>query len=394
MDESPNWVDDNAFIKRLLNIFVDQCDNPTTVRFQKSINQKSAPELFNFDKPDTQYLWPLIESKLDKEHNVIERIQYKRVAVNAEKYEKAIIYFNRQSEALVREWLQRPALLSYSSEWQRALDEYPQFKRASLNQAIQVEGFAARDILAGFARIERELISLKQASETISLRGLSARCFWGDSKFLDHRRELLERIFDLFNTTVTPRAIMLSAYIPTDLRELIFIENFDSFLSTVNAIKLSSKRESTAVVYSAGYRGSAGLVRDIGHSQFVTINSVEDPTFRRFYEWWFQVSEIDVKTYFWGDLDYEGMRILTALNTNFPNTKAWKLAYDLMVDFHNQGLGHAPTVAKKQGQLKPNLSGCAYADNELTPLLIESQRFIDQEVVSQTQLLKELISNK
>lgn len=392
MASSPNWVEDNAFIKRLLNLFIDQCDRPNTVRFQKSINPNSAPELFDFDREDTQYLWPLVESKLLEEHHIIERIQYKRVALNTEKYEKAIIYFNRQSEPLVRRWLQRPALQSYNAQWHLALDQFPKYRTTSLNQPIQVKSFSACEVLAGFVRIERELLALHKASEKISLRGLSARCFWGDSKFLDSRRELLEQVFELFDDIITPRAIMLSAYIPLNLSELLFIENFDSFLSTVNAIKSSCKRESTAVVYSAGYRGSAGLVRSAGHSQFVSINSVEDATFKRFYDWWFQINEIDVKTYFWGDLDYEGIRILTALNTNFPNTKAWKLAYDLMVDYHLQGLGHSPEDANKQGQQRPEPSGCAYADNELTPLLIESQRFIDQEVISQAQLLKQLTS--
>lgn len=394
MDIPPNWVDDNAFIRRLLNVFIDQCDRPNTVRFQKSINPKSTPELFDFDQADRQFLWPLIESKLHAEHNIIERIQYRRVAVNAEKYENSIIYFNRSAEALVRDWLQRPARGSYALQWHQALDQFSQFRSTSLNQPIQANEFSAYEVLAGFSRVQQELASLHQACEQISLRGLSARCFWGDSKFLDSRRELLEHVFELFISVVTPRAIMLSAYIPSTLSELIFIENFDSFLSTVNAIKLSERAQSTAVVYSAGYRGSANLVRCLGHSQFVSINSVDDKTFNRFYEWWFHEKNIEVKTYFWGDLDYEGMRILTALNVNFPNTKAWQLAYELMLNYHHQGLGHSPQSANKQGQLKPKPSGCAYADDTLTPLLVESQRFIDQEVVSQAQLLKQLANNR
>lgn len=390
MQASPNWVEDNAFIKRLLNLFVDQCDNPSTIRFQKSITPKSAPELFDFDHPDTQYLWPLIESKLHKEHEIIKRIQYKRVPINAEKYEKAIIYFNQQSEELVRAWLQRPARQSYALQWHAALDKFPQFRTSSLNQAIQVSSLSALELLAGFDRVEKELITLNESSEKISLRGLSARCFWGDSKFLDARRELLEHVFDLFKIVVIPRAIMLSAYIPLQLSELIFVENFDSFLSTVKAIKASTKYASTAVVYSAGYRGSAHLIRSLGHSQFVTMNSVENDVFKVFYDWWFLQSELNVKTYFWGDLDYEGVRILKALNNNFPNTKAWQLAYNLMLKYHHNGLGHSPKLANKQHQIQPEPSGCAYADRELTPQLIKSQRFLDQEVISQAQLLEQL----
>lgn len=391
MSVAPNWVKDNAFIQRLLHLFIDQCDNPKAVRLQKSINPKSAPELFDFDQLDTSFLWPLVESKLHKEHGIIKRIQYKRVALSAEKYDNSIIYFNQQSETLVREWLQRPALASYASQWQSALDDCPNFRRTSLNQPIEVNNVTAVEIVTGFARVGKELFALHSVSEKISLRGLSARCFWGDSKFLDNRRELLEHVFDLYSEVVVPRAIMLSAYIPKKLTELIFIENFDSFLSTVNAIKLSDKSESSAVVYSAGYRGSAGLIRSLGHSQFVTINSVDEGVFKVFFDWWFQLNtELNVETYFWGDLDYEGMRILKALNTNFPNTRAWKLAYEVMLSYHHKGLGHSPRAANKQNQLRPELSGCAYADNTLIPLLIDSQRFIDQEIVSQTQLKKAL----
>lgn len=387
---APKWVVDNAFIARLLSLFIDQCDHSKTVRFQKTINPKTTPELFDYDNADTDYLWRLIDSKLNQEHNIIERIQYRRVASTAEKYEKAILYFNRNSEDLVRTWLQRPAQQSYARQWHDALDSYPQFRSTSLNQAIRIKDLAAVDIVAGFARIEQTLLSLSSESEKISLRGLSARCFWGDSKFLDTRRDLIDQVFELSESVVVPRAIMLSAYIPTLLSELIFIENFDSFLSTVNAIKLSSKSDSTAVVYSAGYRGSANLIRSIGHSQFVTINSVEHDVFNNFHQWWFQQSKLPVKTYFWGDLDYEGMRILKALNKNFPKTRAWKLAYDMMLTYHQNGLGHSPQMANKQYQLEPELSGCAYADTELIPTLLSSQRFIDQEVVSQAQLQEAL----
>lgn len=390
MPRPPNWVNDNPFIKRLLNGFIDQCDKPNTVRFQKSINPKSAPELFNFDQVDTQYLWPLVESKLHIEHNIIERIQYKPVALSSERYEKAIIYFNRQSEDLVRNWLQRPAELPYSMQWQLVLDELPHFKTTALKQAIQVKDFSANEVLAGFTRVGHMLTSLQGDSEKISLRGLSARCFWGDSKFLDNRRGIVEEVFELAESVVVPRAIMLAAYIPPNLSELVFIENFDSFLSTVNAIKSCAQAESTAVVYSAGYGSTASVIRSLGHSQFVCINSVEDRAFKVFYQWWFQQSDLKVKTYFWGDLDYEGMRILKVLKTNFPDIQAWKLAYDLMLNYHNQGLGHSPKAANKQHQQRPVECGCRYADMELTPLLIKSERFIDQEVVSQAQLLTKL----
>jgi hypothetical protein len=387
---TPKWVVDNAFITRFLNFFVDQCDKPKTVRFQKSINSKVTPELFDFKNEDTEYLWRLIDLKLNQQHNVIERIQYRRVGESSAIYENAIVYFNRKSENLVRSWLQRSAEQSYALQWHDALNTFPQLRSTSLNQSIKVKGLSAIEIIEGFARVGQTLLSLSNRSEEISLRGLSARCFWGDSKFLDNRRDLIKQVFELSESVVVPRRIMLSAYVPLNLSELIFVENFDSFLSTVNAVKLSPRSKSTAVVYSAGYRGSAQLIRTHGHSQFVTINSVDDAVFNAFSEWWFQQSELQVKTYFWGDLDYEGMRILKALDKNFPNTQAWKIAYDMMLTYHKNGLGHGPQIANKQYQLEPEESGCEYADTKLIPLLLSSQRFIDQEVISQAQLQRAL----
>ncbi len=394
MIKKPLWIGENPFIERLLNIFIDQCNKPNTVRFQKSINQKTAPELFDFDKVDTEFLWPLIKEKLLNEYKIIERIQYRRVPVHAEKYEKAIIYFNRSKEELVRAWLNRPVISSYTHQWHSALALYPQFGNSSLNQVIQANPHTAKQILEGFARVEQELAKLMQRNEKISLRGLSARCFWGDSKFLDKRRELLNDVFESAMDVILPRAIMLSAYIPTNLKTVIFIENFDSFLSTVKAIQSSHQKEHTAVVYSAGYRGSAELIRTLGECQFVSINSVEPHVFERFYNWWFQLNDLIIKTYFWGDLDFEGMRILKTLRNNFPQTKAWQTAYNLMLGYHENGLGHAPEMANKELQKKPELSGCNYADHELIPLLISTRRFIDQEVISQAQLEAQLSTIK
>lgn len=390
MDIKPHWLEDNPLIQRLLHRFVDKCERPHAIKFQESINANKTPELFDFNTPEKELLWSIIDLELRLKHKIIKRIQYRRVALNAEKYDKAIIYFDRSSEELVRTWLHRPAQQSYRLQWHEALKNHPQFKTTSLSQAIEIKGFSANDVLGGFAQIETELNTLNQASEKISLRGLSARCFWGDSKFLDHRRDLVGSVFELSSTIIEPRALMLSVYVPDDLQELIFVENFDSFLSTVNAIKKTHLNTTTAVVYSAGYRGSAHLIRGAGQSQFVTINSTNELAYQKFQDWWFQRIEADVKTHFWGDFDNEGMAILKALRNNFPNTSAWKVGYELLLEYYAKGLGHTPAQANKQGQKEVALSMCAYADSVLIPTLIDTKRFIDQEAVSEAQLIKAL----
>lgn len=405
MNNPPPWLQDNQALQQLLHRFINKCEKPHTVQFQESVSAKLIPELFDYANAESEYLWSLIDLELHQKHKIIDHIKYRKVALHAEKYEKAILYFNANSEDLVRGWLQRPHRLPYPLQWREALNEHPHFARTLLQHPLDIKGLTAAEIIAGFMRAYDELNRLDKASTKISLRGLSARCFWGDSKFLEQRRELIESIFDAAYRVIIPRARMLSAYVPPQLRELIFVENFDSFLSTVQAIKNTPKKEFTAIVYSSGYLGSASTIREQGHSQFVTINSVDKSVLEAFQRWWFSADDTVIKTnndeknntetnavksYFWGDFDYEGMRILKALRKNFPTTTAWKIGYDLILKYHAQGLGHSPELAGKELQKNPECCNCEYADHTLIPKLIKSQRFIDQEVVSETQLIEAL----
>ena len=43
--------------------------------------------------------------------------------------------------------------------------------------------------------------------------------------------------------------------------------------------------------------------------------------------------------YFWGDLDWSGMRILTAMRNKFPEMQAWQPGYSPMLESLLMGLG-------------------------------------------------------
>ena len=178
----------------------------------------------------------------------------------------------------------------------------------------------------------------------------------------------------------------MSAYVPSVLKRAIFVENFDSFLTLVEAIKLTRAWQECAIIYSAGYRGSASTIRIRGESQFLTINMASETAIADFHSWWYRESTERVECYFWGDLDFEGLKILKALRLNFEHIQAWQPGYDLMVDYHEQGMSHSPEQTNKQNQLEPGLSQCRYADTVLRPLLLSSQRFVDQEIVNKSQL--------
>jgi hypothetical protein len=88
------------------------------------------------------------------------------------------------------------------------------------------------------------------------------------------------------------------------------------------------------------------------------------------------------KEYFWGDLDWAGMRILAALRSSFPETEAWEPGYRLMLELLQAGHGHSPDAADKAGQRATELTGCGFADRELLLALRTFERFVDQEAVT------------
>lgn len=82
---------------------------------------------------------------------------------------------------------------------------------------------------------------------------------------------------------------------------------------------------------------------------------------------------------FFGDLDHAGMQILASLREVFPQAGAWRPGYGQLARLLAAGAGHPPELAAKAQQTDPGRTGCAYADNELLPLLRSQGRFIDQE---------------
>jgi hypothetical protein len=385
---TPVWIEDNPLISRLLHRFIDQCDRPASVRFTQKINTKNWPELYDFTNNNHEFLWRLVEQTLYREHRVIKQIKYSRVNITEQEYDQATLSFAPHKEAIVRQWLTRPKVDSYAHQWQNALLRYPLFKSTSLAQAIRIKNVAAEDILEGFDQAGKLIETMHLSNQVISIRGLSARCFWGDSKFLDKRRNLIYDVFANALTVVRDRMIMMSVYAPKNLVSAIFVENFDSFVTLVEAVKQSSKKDTMAVIYSAGYRGTANLIRQRGQSQFLYINLASPCAALRFEDWWYENSDNSPNCYFWGDLDYEGLSILRTLRNNFPAMLAWREGYQAIVDFHQLGLGHSAYQANKDKQRPPLPSGCDYSDTVLLPLLMHSKRFIDQEVVDKAQLIK------
>ncbi|MBL4672496.1 MAG: hypothetical protein JKX81_09580 [Arenicella sp.] len=385
---APIWIEDNPLISRLLHRFIDQCDRPASVRFTQKINAKNWPELYDFSDNNHEFLWKLIEQSLHQDYQIIQKITYDRIDSTEQQYDRATLSFNPQEEGMVRQWLERPKVDSYTRQWQNAILPYPLLKSTSLRQPIRIKNFAAEEILAGFDKAGELIEAMHRSCQAISIRGLSARCFWGDSKFLDKRRNLIYDVFANAQAVVRDRMIMMTVYAPKKLETAIFVENSDSFVTLVEAVKQSSEKDTMAVIYSAGYRGAATLIRQRGQCQFSHINLASTHAAPQFEDWWNGNSGGSPNCYFWGDLDYEGLSILRTLRNNFPQMQAWREGYQAIVDFHQRGLGHYAYQANKDKQRLPLPSGCPYGDTVLLPLLMQSKRFIDQEVVDKAQLIE------
>jgi hypothetical protein len=70
------------------------------------------------------------------------------------------------------------------------------------------------------------------------------------------------------------------------------------------------------------------------------------------------------------------------MRNSFPDLTAWEPGYSAMLSVLNEGRGHSPEAADKQGQKAIRSTGCAYSDTHLVPVLEAMGRFVDQEQLS------------
>lgn len=380
LTKSPLWVVDEALIQRLLNRFIDKIDKQQT-QLSVRMTPKNAPELFDFESNEAHYLWGLIED-LESQFQILQ-IKKQRPKQGVERYENAQIYFNKDKEDLVRLWLNRPVLDAYTLTWSHSLSAcahcFEDNGRALLTSPIRKKGKEAKEILDGFVKVGDEL---RATDSPLTLRCLSARCFWGDSKFLDNRGELIHGLFPDANQYIKPRPILMTVYIPESFEEVLFVENQDSFLALVEYVQCHTQLNYLAIVYSAGFRGSAMRIRHSGHALFTVINPVEPCIKNRFEQWWFVDQDPIRSCYFWGDLDYSAMAILMALRKSFHNIQAWSPGYRAMLEYHGNGIGHLLEDTGKEEQKDLGDTGCDYADETLLPLMRKSEKFVDQEIVA------------
>ena len=103
LEKKPIWVEDEPLITGLLSNCLDKIDKQQT-RLSIKVTPKNTPQLFDYDNPNTGYLWGLVEELRDK-YQIFD-IRIKRQPLDVEVYVDATLYFNKEQEGLVREWLE------------------------------------------------------------------------------------------------------------------------------------------------------------------------------------------------------------------------------------------------------------------------------------------------
>ena len=377
MKPKPVWLREQPDILKMLHGFVDKLDKKPLEQWTQppavSVNEKILPVLFVQGERADQS-WVLLKS-LDQDYHIIDlRLNKKRNPLDPE-YFDARVRLRDGAEAVLRTWLDRPYETPQLQLWRDAVQQVGERFRGEtaklLARPITLNDKSAEDIVQGFLRMA------DYESRNLTLRQLSALCFWGRSKFLDTRVDLVLSLYP--DLALNQRPVVVNVFLPTVIEGVLFIENQDSY--TCAMLGRPDAVRNLALVYSAGFRSSAERIRDVGGASlhFTGAGSVQHR--QAFEAFWQADAPGDRPAWFWGDLDFAGMNILKQLIKRFPGLRAWQPGYALMLEHLRRGNGYAPGGEDQQSQLDPGTTGCDYADHQLLPALRQSGLFVDQEIV-------------
>lgn len=374
--ECPLWVKEEAFLWALLSGLIDKKDNRQNAAFFIRKNKLFAP-MYDFQSGRHRELWKKLQL-LAHEYQVIKLDPpKKRPDQFAEDYEGYKVCLNTEQEAMLRVWLDMPLFDPYRLTWQDALQRHKTAFEGGYHvlqdNPFQVPGRSAQEVIAALASVA------DAEGQALSVRELSARCFWGNSKFIEKRKTLFQQLYPSRYASLLTRPLLVEVSIPETFNSILFVENQDTFLRAVMDRNTVFSR--VALVYSAGFRAANQKGRGESESVFAHVVSAASKSENsRFEAWWFGDPELQtLPVFFWGDLDFSGMQILASMKKQFQSLEAWRPGYEPMLNALQKGLGHTPEESDKQKQIDPELTGCQYADELILPVLRRQQRFMDQE---------------
>ena len=368
--DRPQWLDEEAEISALLHAVLDRFDRQRGVDRLRRITllaQDHLPSLGRAGAAADQ-TWSLIQELARRGVLVI-----RKAAGNLydDDWRAAKVTFAPAVEETLRVWLRRDWSEPAAMVWRRAIERHaPRFHDAGaalLVQRIVIENRSADDIVAALA-------AAADIRMPMTLRQLSATSFWGDSKILDDRGELIAAL--LPHLKILERTLVIAVHLPERCQGVLFVENQDTYAAA--AAGTPTEASEFALVYAAGFRGTAARVRN----RLGAMLHYAGPGLRElaahFDAWWYDRGPAFGPAWFWGDLDFAGMQILKSLRGRFEDLEAWPVGYEPLRVQLQVGGGHGTRADDSKGQVDPVLTGCPYADSVLLPAIRRRGR-MDQE---------------
>lgn len=369
----PVWLEEEAEIASLLHAALDRFDRqPGTQRLRPVVlpAERHLPSLARADSQADQS-WALVRA--------LEELGLLSVRLRPRNpldphWQGATLAFPQQCEPLLREWLGRPPAQRVTQQWREAVQRhaaaFPHGAQILYRRRIDIPGRSADEIVRSLARIGT-------LGGPLTLRQLSATVFWGDSKVLDERAELLQGLFP--GLQIRARALVVAVHLPRSWRGTLFVENQDTY--TASAGGVPAETTELAIVYAAGFRGAAERIRSRTGALLHFAGPGAPQRAAAFEDWWFEAGAPAGPCWFWGDLDFAGMQILKALRQRFEGLTAWRPGYEPMVQTLREQGGYRPFAPGEPGQSDPGTTGCPFADADLLPAIRQYGQ-LDQERVT------------
>jgi hypothetical protein len=359
--ERPLWLDEEAEIRALLSAALDRFDRQRGVDRQRRIHLAAIEHLPSLQRADAaaDQTWALV---VELERRGVLAIRRTARGPYDVDWLAAKIAFPPEAEGILREWLGRdwsaPAKLIWREAIEKHADSFHDAGAPLLSQRIVIENRSALEIVAALAGAAKLTVPM-------TLRQLSATVFWGNSKILDDRGELVAAL--LPHLEIRDRTLVMAVHLPRECRGVLFIENQDTYTTAAAGTPVEARE--LALVFAAGFRGSAARVRSRSGCLVHYAGPGRLDFAERFDSWWYDNGPAFGSSWFWGDLDFAGMHILKTLRDRFDGLDAWPPGYEsMLVQLQTRG-GHGARIDDAKGQVDPVLTGCSYADSTLLPAI-------------------------
>jgi hypothetical protein len=360
---APPWLAEEAEIVALLGAALDRFDRQRGVDRQRQfalMAENYLPVLLRADAAADQ-TWELVKDL--RERGVLSIRTVRRSPYDPE-WKGAKLGFSPAIEETLRAWLNRdwnePAMQLWRSAVERYAAAFPAGGAVLLTQRLAVANRTAEEVVAA-------MTAAQAMRGPVTLRQLSATLFWGDSKVLDERGELVAALWP--ELEIRERALVVAVYLPAACRGVLFIENQDTYTAAAGGSPAGVG--DLALVFAAGFRGAASRVRSRAGTLLHYAGPGGAALVSEFDGWWYGQRPVAWPIWFWGDLDFAGMQILKSLRSRFPDLGAWRPGYEPMLARLKTAAAYDGRLIDDRGQIDPAVTGCEYADSVLLPAIRE-----------------------